>query len=242
MSKFLISESEKVRILNMHKTATHRQYLSEQSWVWKQGDPKPEELDPNTITTTVTLDYYKLAKPEFDQNQLALKATKGQGTNEVPYKYEATKLTVVSKGIPNLSAGTFVYEFTITGIGLYSFPPITNPTVAGDTLTFTIPLSKDQMSGSFVQDLIRKSDPTKSGPGDTKELNYVLEIGVLPSYYETKQLRRVVGQNGIVKANEVANTNSPQPATQPVAQQPANNTNQQTTQTQNTPTTPKTTP
>jgi len=220
MNKFLISESEKSRILNMHKNATKRQYLSEQSWKWKQGDPMPEKLDPSSITTTVTLDYYKLTNPEYDENQKKLRSTPGQGTDEVPYKHEATKLTVEVKGIPNLTGKTFVYEFTITGLGLMQFGPITDATVNGDILTFTIPLSKDKMSGSFVDDLIRKADPTKRGAGDTKELNYLLEIGSLPSYYDTKQLRRVIGQNGIVKANEVANPNSPQPATQPVAQQP----------------------
>jgi hypothetical protein len=201
MSKFLISESEKVRILNMHKTATHRQYLSEQSWKWKQGDPTPEKLDPNTITTTVTLEYVALPKPVQE--------------NGKTFNYEGSKLNVDIKGIPNLSAGTFVYEFTLAGRGMKQFGPITNATVNGDVLSFNIPLKQGDLSLDYINNELILDSKNK------KQVNYVLSVGVLPSYYDTKQLRQAVGMANVV-ANQVQGSNP----TPPVAQQPQNGTTQ----------------
>ena len=185
----------------MHKTATNRQYLSEQSWKWKQGDPTPEKLDPNTITTTVTLEYVALPKPVQE--------------NGKTFNYEGSKLNVDIKGIPNLSAGTFVYEFTLAGRGMKQFGPITNATVNGDVLSFNIPLKQGDLSLDYINNELILDSKNK------KQVNYVLSVGVLPSYYDTKQLRQAAGMANVV-ANQVQGSNP----TPPVAQQPQNGTTQ----------------
>jgi len=195
MSKFLISESEKSRILNMHKNATKRQYLSEQSWKWKQGDPTPEKLDPNTINTTVTLEYTALTTPVKE--------------NDKTFNFDGSKLNVDIKGIPNLSAGTFVYEFTLAGRGMKQFGPITNATVNGDVLSFSIPLKRGDLSLDYINNELILDSKNK------RQVNYVLSVGVLPSYYDTKQLRQTSGMANVV-ANQVQGSNpTPQVAQQP---------------------------
>ena len=70
-----ITESEKERILNMHKSASSRHYLMEQSEtpesepvIVRAKRPKPIEVEPITVTFNRSKNYYdvKLKKPTSD--------------------------------------------------------------------------------------------------------------------------------------------------------------------------------